>query len=95
MNQKFQRLREEVLAAFGRPEGDRDLGELPAVSADGLDADGLEAWQVRLYHYWERAKHFPPEQLDEQEQQDCNSLAAHLERCLGMLHAMAGPAIRP
>jgi hypothetical protein len=86
VNDKFQRLRDEVFATFGVSA---DLpAELPAVATEGLDAVALEDWQIRLYHLWERLKHFRPGDLDESEARDRDALAAHVQRCLGALHSV-------
>ena len=85
MNDKFQRLRDEVLATFGVSAG--LPADLPAVATEGLDAVAVEDWQIRLYHLWERLKHFRPGDLDDDEARECESLAAHVQRCLGVLHS--------
>jgi hypothetical protein len=86
VNDKFERLRHEVLDTFRA----QTLGDLAPLSTDDLDASRLEDWQVRLYHLWERLKQFRPASLDEAETRDREVLAAHIERSLSMLHGASG-----
>lgn len=85
MNQKFLRVRDEVLAEIGLPPGDLPH-ELPPVAIGDLAGEALDDRQVRFYHLWERLKHFRPGDLAPDEAMARDRLAEHVEAILANLH---------
>ena len=108
MNEKFLRLRDEVLAEIGAPsaappgaplaepavQSAAPPGDLPPVATEGLDPVALEDRQIRYYHLWERLKNFRAGDLEPEETALRDRLADHLQAGLTALHAAARPASR-
>ena len=88
MNRKFQALRREILAFFGR-ETDAQISThpLPVVDWRVVDPDVRSQRQARVYGLWERTKHITADALDETERAEREQLAEHLELCLKALDA--------
>lgn len=83
MNDKFQRLRGEVLETFGTRGASAVQPDLVVVPPDEQARGDL---QVRLYSLWERLKHFRDDQLEAAELADRDAFTAQVERSLSNLH---------